>query len=182
MKATVAHINAASGRRVVLVVNIAVTPGTATGTAEALEGCKNLISDGVTLVLAEIVRVGQRLLARDAAPAAERPALGGLVRHVLSDLATVAHRDFLAGVVSVATEPAEWRGIAEDFAAASRNPNEHPDNARDLDFCHRAACAMAEGDEQRAAQELAAMAGIDFDSWREAIEEEIAEDGARGAS
>jgi hypothetical protein len=40
----------------------------------------------------------------------------------------------------------------------------------------------ADGDEQRAAQELAAMDGIDLNSWAEAIEEEIAEDGARGAS
>jgi len=107
MKATVAHITAASGRRVVLVVNIAVTPGTATGTAEALEGCKNLISDGVTLVLAEIVRAGQRLLARDAAPAAERPALGGLVRHVLSDLATADGVDLNSWVEAVEEELAE---------------------------------------------------------------------------
>ena len=185
MKAAVSHITAASGRRVVIVVNVAVEPGTAAETADALKGCKGFIDAGMTITLAEIVAAGRRLIEADAAaPAAAptapddaRPTSGAMVRHVLSDFATVAHRDLLASVVTVADTPQEWRGIAEDFAAASRAEHEHPDNARDLSFAHRAACAMADGDEQRAAQELAACDGIDLCSWVEATEEEMLEDG-----
>ena len=182
MKAAVSHITAASGRRVVIVVNVAVEPGTAAETADALKGCKGFIDAGMTITLAEIVAAGRRLIEADAAaaptaPDDARPTYGAMVRHVLSDFATVAHRDLLASVVTVADTPQEWRGIAEDFAAASRAEHEHPDNARGLSFAHRAACAMADGDEQRAAQELAACDGIDLCSWVEATEEEMLEDG-----
>jgi hypothetical protein len=193
MKAAVSHITAASSRRVVIVINVQVEPGTAGETAEAIKGWKLAIGEGLTDALAELVKASQerqaaekareaRAVAPCACPDSGRPTLGALVRHVLADTATIARRDLLAGVVSVAAERGEWFGIAVAFSGASRDPNEHPDNARDLEFCHRAACAMADGDEQRAAQELAAMDGIDLNSWAEAIEEEIAEDGARGAS
>jgi hypothetical protein len=191
MKATVGRIvvvGDAEDRGIVIAFAVVVPPGTAAETAKALEGCKDFLGNGVTVVLEEIRRAGELLLQRDARAAAlvptsdGRPTLGALVRYALSDLATVAHRDLLAGVVTVADTPQEWRGIAEDFAAASCSPHEHPGNVGDLSCASRAALAMADGDEQRAAAQLAVMAGLDLCSWAEAVEEEMREDSAGAAS
>lgn len=181
MKAVVSHITAASSRRVVLVVNVAVEPGTAPQVAGVIRAFAPALGEGITDVLAELTRETQRAAAVSLA-AGDRPPLGALVRYVLADFAEEAEHGVMASVIGKVTEPHEWRGIAETFSALSCVVGLSMECARDLSACYRAACAMADGDEQRAAQELAALDGVDLNTWVEATEEEIVVRGARGSA
>jgi hypothetical protein len=56
----VSHVTAASSRRVVVVLNVAVEPGTSAEMADGIKATKTALAEGLTDVLAELVREAQR--------------------------------------------------------------------------------------------------------------------------